>query len=117
MKSIPSLAPLSLLAVYLLRQILMIFDEYEEAIRQFEKAKELHFTPIKTYLELGECLMILGDYNRALENLKIGRNLAAHSVKERVKIDEGYEIRSIPQTSLIERAERLIEELNRKIKS
>ena len=93
---------------YYYGEILMIFEEYDEAIKQFEKAKELHFTPIETFIDLGECFMILGNYDKALENLKIGRNLAAHSVKERVRTDKGYEIRPLPQTNLIERAENYI---------
>ena len=85
--------------------ILMAFNDFEEAIEKYEKAKELPFTPIETYISLGRCLMELGQYNEALENLKVGRDMAAYNVSES---QEGTVYHPISQNELIKEAEKYI---------
>lgn len=95
----------------------MSSKNYEDALIQFEKAKELHFTPIKTYIKIGKCLLEFGRYEEALKNLKIGRNSAVHSVKSSSLTENDKRITvDAPQTELIKEAEQYISEVEQKIK-
>lgn len=91
--------------------ILMAFDDSKDAIEKYEKAIELPFTPVETYINLGKCLMELGQYDDAVEHLKKGRNYAAHDV---VRTKEGIEYQS--NAELIKEAEKLITEIEKKRK-
>ena len=100
-------------------KILMDFGDYESALMKFEKAKELHITPIETYIKMGKCLIELGKYDDALENLKIGKKLATHSVKSVILTEDDKRVTvDNPQKELIEEAEKYINEaeLGSKIK-
>lgn len=95
----------------------MIFEDFENAIEKFEIAKKLHFTPIETYIKLGQCLYKLGRYQDALENLRIGRNRAAHNVKKVILTEDDKRITvDFPQTELIEEAENYIKKIKEKSK-
>jgi len=95
-------------------EVLMVFEEYEEAKKQLEKAKALDFTPTETYIKLGKCLLELGQYEEALKNLRIGRNLAAHRVQKEKKTEDGRRIFiEDPQTELIKEAEQLISKIKK----
>jgi len=57
-------------------EILMGFEEYEEAIDKFKKAIELDphgWYTYQTYTKMGESYKMLGDYDAAEENLKMGK--------------------------------------------
>ncbi|MFX1570116.1 MAG: tetratricopeptide repeat protein [Promethearchaeota archaeon] len=95
-------------------EILMIFKDFKNAVEKFEKAKKLHFTPIETFIKLGKCLFELGKYEEALENLRIGRNRAVHTVKRVMSTEEDKRfIVDFPQTELIQEAEKYILEIKK----
>ncbi len=59
-------------------EILMYFEEYEEAAKKFIKAMVLgghEWYIYQTYIKLGICYKILGNLELGVENLKIGKNL------------------------------------------
>jgi len=100
----------------ILGEILMIFKDYRKAIENLEYAKTLPFTPIETYIKLGRCYMELDQKEEALENLEKGKYEAEHRVKEVISYEgETLEL-EIPQTDLIEEAEKLIEEIGRHVR-
>ena len=83
----------------------MEFGDFTEAIEKYEIAKKLPFTPPEAYINLGICLMELGQYEIALENLKRGRNYIAHGDSE-----------NYSQNDILKLAEKYISEVNRKLK-
>ena len=98
-------------------KILMHFEDYKNALKQFEKAKELPFTPNETYIKMGKCLLELGRYEEALADLRIGRNSAAHSVKSSTLTEDDKRITvDAPQTELIKEVENYIAEVEKKLK-
>lgn len=93
-------------------EILMIFKDFKAAIEKFEKAKKLRHTPIKTYINLGKCLIELVQYEQALKNLEIGKYQATHSVKGMVLTKDGRMVKQpYPQTELIKETEKYISEI------
>jgi len=98
-------------------EILMNFENYEDALEQFETAKKLQFTPIKTYIKIGKCLLELGRYEEALKNLEIGKHQAQHSVKKMVLTTDDKRIpQDLPLTELLEEADRYISKVKEKLK-
>ncbi|MFX1569108.1 MAG: hypothetical protein ACFFCV_12155 [Promethearchaeota archaeon] len=64
-------------------EILMYYEEYEEAIKKFEKAIEIgadEWYINQTYIKLGICYKELGNYKLALENLNKGKRLTEEIV-------------------------------------
>jgi tetratricopeptide (TPR) repeat protein len=59
-------------------EILMEFEQYEDAIEQYKKAIEIEphgwFT-YQSYIKMGKCYKMLGDYDSALDNIKKGKKL------------------------------------------
>jgi len=96
-------------------EILMMFNDFEGARKQLEIAKKLHFTPIETYIQLGKCYYELRQNEKALENLKIGKYQAEHSVKKMVLTDDDKRIQEdFPQSELIEEAQKYISEIKKR---
>jgi len=63
-------------------EILMYFEEYDEAIKKFLKAMVIGIDDwyvYQTYIKLGICYKALEKYDLALKNLKEGKNLATKS--------------------------------------
>lgn len=93
------------------------YDSYGDILLMFgnyEKAKELEFTPIETYIKLGRCYMELGQHEKALENLEIGKYKAIHSVKKMVFTKDDKRIEQPdPQTELIKEADKYISEIKK----
>ena len=99
-------------------KILMDLGDYENALTKFEKAKELHFTPNEIYIMMGKCLLELRKYEDAIENLKIGRNIAAHSSKSVILTEDDKRVTvDNPKEELIEEAEKYIKEAELKLKT
>ncbi|KKM27954.1 hypothetical protein LCGC14_1569540, partial [marine sediment metagenome] len=93
-------------------EILMMFEDYEQALEKFEKVKGLSFTPIKTYLNMGKCLIKLKKYEEALKSLMTGNYQARLQVE---RIESTKKVRRIenasPQLKMIEETEKLILEI------
>lgn len=63
-------------------EILMSFQEYEEAIKEFKKAIEMSSDKwfiFQTHIKLGICYKEVGEPKLALENLKLGKKLTSKS--------------------------------------
>ena len=66
-------------------EILMYYEEYEEAIKKFEKAIEVaaaEWYINQTYIKLGICYKELKNFDLALQNLKKGKNLTKKSTAD-----------------------------------
>ncbi|MFW9826549.1 MAG: tetratricopeptide repeat protein [Candidatus Thorarchaeota archaeon] len=63
-------------------EILMFFEEYEEAVKKFLKAIVINpndWYIYQTYIKLGICYKALGNNDLALKNLNTGKKLANKS--------------------------------------
>lgn len=66
-------------------EILMYFEEYEEATKKFVKAMVLgshDWYIYQTYIKLGICYKVLGNLELGVENLKKGKNLVNKSIND-----------------------------------
>ena len=66
-------------------EILMYFEEYEEAAKKFVKAMVLgsqDWYIYQTYIKLGICYKVLGNLELGIENLKKGKNLVNKSIND-----------------------------------
>ena len=66
-------------------EILMYFEEYEEATKKFVKAMVLgshDWYIYQTYIKLGICYKVLGNLELGIENLKKGKNLVNKSIND-----------------------------------
>ncbi len=66
-------------------EILMYFEEYEEAAKKFLKAMVLgshDWYLYQTYIKLGICYKVLGNLELGIENLKKGKNLVNKSIND-----------------------------------
>ncbi|HUW90132.1 MAG TPA: hypothetical protein VMV43_06380, partial [Candidatus Nanopelagicaceae bacterium] len=66
-------------------EILMYFEEYEEAAKKFVKAMVLgsqDWYIYQTYIKLGICYKALGNLEFGVENLKKGKNLVNKSIND-----------------------------------
>ena len=66
-------------------EILMYYEEYEEAIKKFQKAIEVatdEWYINQTYIKLGICYKELENFDLAVENLKKGKNLTKKSTSD-----------------------------------
>ena len=66
-------------------EILMYFEEYEEAAKKFVKAMVLgshDWYLYQTYIKLGICYKVLGNLELGIENLKKGKNLVSKSIND-----------------------------------
>ena len=66
-------------------EILMYFEEYEEATKKFVKAMVLgshEWYIYQTYIKLGICYKVLGNLELGIENLKKGKNLVNKSIND-----------------------------------
>ena len=66
-------------------EILMYFEEYEEAVKRFLKAIVIASNDwyiYQTYIKLGICYKALENYDLALKNLKKGKELTKKSTSD-----------------------------------
>ena len=66
-------------------EILMYFEDYEEAAKKFVKAMVLgthDWYIYQTYIKLGICYNALGNFESGLENLEKGKNLVNKTIKD-----------------------------------
>ena len=66
-------------------EILMYFEEYEEAAKNFVKAMVLGSNDwylYQTYIKLGICYKVLGNLELGIVNLKKGKNLVNKSIND-----------------------------------
>ena len=66
-------------------EILIIFKEYEKAIKQFEKAIEINSNDwfiYQTYIKIGICYAALDNSELAIKNLKIGKELTRRIISD-----------------------------------
>lgn len=97
--------------------IFMVYKEFKEALDKYEKAKKSHIPSLELNLKIGICHFELGEYDIALKYLETAKLQGERSVITQEVDEEGDRIQKfLPQTNLIEDAERYISKI-RKIKA
>jgi len=96
--------------------IFMVYQEYEEALDKYEKAKKSHIPSIEVNLKIGICHFELGNYDEALKFLKIAKFQGEHSEVSQEVDDDGKTIqKNIPQMDVIREAENYIFRIQKRI--
>ena len=85
-------------------KILMVLNEYEEAIKKFQEAQKIKPKTLTTCYKIAKCYEKLNDYKSALENLNNMKKIAQNKIKE----GKGMKLYN---SRYIEKADKKIEEL------
>lgn len=96
--------------------IFMVYQEYEEALDKYEKAKKSHIPSIEVNLKIGISHFELGNYDEALKFLKMAKFQGEQSVVSQEVGDDGKKIQKfIPQMDVIREAENYISRIQKRI--
>ncbi len=96
--------------------IFMVYQEYEEALDKYEKAKKSHIPSIEVNLKIGICHFELGNYDEALKFLKVAKFQGGQSMISQEVDDNGKKIqKSIPQMDVIREAENYMTRIQKRI--
>ena len=96
--------------------IFMFYQEYEEALDKYEKAKKSHIPSIEVNLKIGICHFELGNYDEALKFLKVAKFQGGQSMISQEVDDNGKTIqKSIPQMDVIREAENYMTRIQKRI--
>ena len=94
----------------------MVCKEYQEALDKYEKAKKSHIPSININLKVGICHYKLENHEKALDFLKIAKYQGERSVTSQETDKNGKRVQKfIPQTDIIEEAEKYILKVKRKL--
>lgn len=94
--------------------IFMFYKEYEEALDKYEKARKSHIPSFYINLKIGICHFELGNYDEALKFLEYTKYQGKHSVVTQEVDEDGNRVQKyIPQTEIIEEAERYISRIKK----